>query len=88
MAPLPVLQELARTLAPRGVVVIKVPNYGSLNRRVMGSRWCGFRFPDHLNYFTPKSLRSMIADAGLKVQKFGLMDHLPTGDNMWMIAAK
>ncbi|HIF10303.1 MAG TPA: class I SAM-dependent methyltransferase [Sneathiellales bacterium] len=87
-APLPVLQELARTLAPGGIAVIKVPNYGSLNRRVMGARWCGFRFPDHLNYFTPKSLRQVVEIAGLKVRRFGIMDRLPTGDNMWMIVAK
>jgi len=88
MNPLPVLRELGRTLAPGGIVVIKVPNYGSLNRRVMGAKWCGFRFPDHLNYFTPATLRRMIEDAGLTVRRFGILDHLPTGDNMWMIAGR
>lgn len=77
-----VLAALARTLAPGGVAVVKVPNYGSLNRRVTGRKWCGFRFPDHVNYFTPSSLRKMGEDAGFSV-KFGLFGALPVSDNMW-----
>ena len=88
MNPAPVLEALYRALAPGGVAVIKVPNYGSLNRRVMGSKWCGFRFPDHLNYFTPASLRRMVEGAGFEVRRFGFLDRLPTGDNMWMIVGK
>ena len=41
--------------APGGVAIVKVPNYGSLNRMVMGGNWCGFRIPDHVNYFTKSS---------------------------------
>lgn len=88
MNPVPVLDALYRALAPGGIAVIKVPNYGSLNRRVMGSKWCGFRFPDHLNYFTPTSLRRMVEGAGFGVRRFRLFDRLPTGDNMWMIVEK
>lgn len=78
----------ARVLAPGGVLIIKVPNYGSLNRRVFGRHWCGFRFPDHLNYFTPDSLCRLCEAAGLAIRKFGVLDRLPTGDNMWLIAGK
>jgi len=86
--PKTVLQELHRVLAPEGIAIIKVPNYGSLNRRVMGARWCGFRFPDHLNYFTPSSLSAMVGDCGFRVRRFNLLDRMPTSDNMWMIAEK
>ncbi len=88
MKPLPVLEALYQALVPGGVAVIKVPNYGSLNRWVMGSKWSGFRFPDHLNYFTPVSLRRMVEEAGFHVRRFGMLDRLPTGDNMWMIIGK
>ncbi len=80
-----VLAALHHALAPGGAAVIKVPNYGSVNRVVMGRRWCGFRFPDHLNYFTPSSLTAMVRDTGFRLRRFGLLDHLPTSDNMWMI---
>ena len=85
--PLAVLKELARTLAPDGFAVVKVPNYGSLNRRIMGKRWCGFRYPDHLNYFTPRTLREIAARAGFTAS-FGLTGRLPTSDNMWALLAK
>ncbi|MBV8779621.1 MAG: class I SAM-dependent methyltransferase, partial [Alphaproteobacteria bacterium] len=43
--PRAVLSELHRTLAPGGVAIVKVPNYASLNRRLTGRKWCGFRYP-------------------------------------------
>ncbi len=86
--PVELLSHAARVLKPGGVAIIKVPNISSINRRVMGSRWCGFRFPGHVNYFTPKSLRAMVADAGLAIVGFGFFDRFPFSDNMWMVARK
>lgn len=86
--PKEVLIETARVLQPDGIVVIKVPNYGCFNRTVFGERWCGFRFPDHLNYFTPASLESMCTSAGLSIKRFKFLDKFPLSDNMWLIAGK
>jgi SAM-dependent methyltransferase len=85
--PLPVLKNLHRALASHGVAVVKVPNYASWNRRVMGRRWCGFRYPDHLNYFTPKTLGAMAAKAGFDIG-FGISGRIPTSDNIWAILSK
>ena len=82
--PAEVLRELWRTLKPGAVVIVKVPNFASLNRRVMGMRWCGFRHPDHLNYFTPDTLTNMARACGFEPW-FGLTWRLPTGDNMWAL---
>lgn len=87
LRPADVLGELHRTLAPGGVAIVKVPNYGSLNRKLMGSRWCGFRMPDHLNYFTPDTLTEMARRAGFTTW-FGLTWKLPTSDNMWALLRK
>ena len=86
--PRSLLTEIARVLAPGGAAIVKVPNYGSLNRIVMGPRWCGFRFPGHVNYFTPGTLRSMVEQADLAVVRFGPTDRFPLSDNMWMVAAR
>ena len=53
----------------------------------MGRRWCGFRYPDHLNYFSPNTLRAMANKAGFETS-FGLTGCLPTSDNMWAVLTK
>jgi len=87
LQPAAILHELRRVLKPGGVVIIKVPNYGSLNRRLLGRDWCGFRFPEHLNYFTPATLRNMGEAAGFHVS-FGLTYKLPTSDNMYAVMSR
>tara|TARA_R110002110_G_scaffold91000_1_gene236549 strand:- start:727 stop:1641 length:915 start_codon:yes stop_codon:yes gene_type:complete len=85
--PQEVLRELYRTLAPEGVAIVKVPNFGAVNRMIMGSKWCGFRYPDHLNYFTPASLRKMAEKCGYSV-KSAFSQRLPTSDNMYAVLKK
>lgn len=85
--PAEVLRALWRTLRPGGIAIVKVPNFASLNRRVMGMRWCGFRHPDHLNYFTPDTLKRMAAASGFAAW-FGPTWRLPTSDNMWALLRK
>jgi SAM-dependent methyltransferase len=82
-----VLDSLFRALRPGGIAVVKVPNYASWNRRLRGARWCGFRFPDHVNYFTPESLRAMAGRHGYSV-RMRLRDRLPTDDNLWAVLAR
>lgn len=82
-----VLDGVRGVLRAGGVAVVKVPNYASLNRRAMGARWCGFRFPEHVNYFTPASLRAMAEAVGFRFEQ-GLLDRLPTSDNMWAVLRK
>jgi SAM-dependent methyltransferase len=84
--PLGTLQAAARVLQPDGRLILKMPNYASINRHVRGARWCGFRFPDHVNYFTPASLTRMVHAAGLHVVRMSFRDRLPTSDNMWLVA--
>lgn len=69
------------------MAIIKVPNYGAINRMIMGRKWCGFRYPDHLNYFTPASLRRMAEKCGYSV-KSAFSQRLPTSDNMYAILKK
>ena len=86
--PLEVLRATGRVLRPEGVVIIKVPNFGCWNRRLQGSGWPGFRFPDHVNYFTAETICQIVVQAGLRVARFNLLDHLPTSDNLWIVARK
>lgn len=86
--PLPALKQTARVVKPGGHLIVKVPNYGTWNRAIRGDRWCGFRFPDHVNYFTPQTLRAVLQRAGFEIARFGARDRMPTSDSMWLVARK
>jgi SAM-dependent methyltransferase len=86
--PLRLLNRLHAVLAPDGSIVLKVPNYACWNRRVRGSKWCGFRFPDHVNYFTPRTLRRLAGEAGFRVSRQNLLDRIPLSDNMYAVLTK
>lgn len=57
--PRKVLEACHSKLKKNGVIYVKVPNFGTLNRLVRGPKWCGLRYPDHLNYFTINSMQKM-----------------------------
>ena len=74
--PLRVLVELDRALVPDGFVVISVPNIAHLYVRLLllVGRFDyidrGILDDSHLRFFTERSLRALIADAGLTVERF------------------
>jgi SAM-dependent methyltransferase len=82
------LKAAAGVMRPGARLIVKVPNYGCWNRPVRGARWCGFRFPDHVNYFTPALLIRLLTASGFRPLHFGILDHFPTSDNMWLVAEK
>ncbi len=78
--PRQVLKACYTKLKPGGAIYIKVPNFDTINRVVRGVNWCGFRFPDHLNYFGIKTLKHL---AELENYQFELKNKVTryTNDN-------
>lgn len=56
--------EAVRVLRPKGILYIGVPNYGSLQRRLFGTKWFPLEIPRHLYHFTPTSLRTLTEATG------------------------
>jgi SAM-dependent methyltransferase len=81
MNPRQVLEAARAKLRPGGVAYVKVPNFGTLNRKVRGVDWCGFRFPDHLNYFDVGGLERMAKATGYRFELRNKLTRL-TNDNM------
>lgn len=59
--------EAARVLRPEGILYVGVPNYGSIQRRLFGTKWFPLEIPRHLYHFTPTSLRTLTEAAGYTV---------------------
>lgn len=86
--PLRLLKSLSTNLSPDGAIIIKVPNYACWNRVIRGKKWCGFRYPDHVSYFSPKTLEILAAEAGFTVSRQTILDKFPTSDNMYAVLRK
>jgi SAM-dependent methyltransferase len=86
--PLPLLRRCHARMKQGGVIVIKVPNFASINRSVRGRKWAGFRWPDHVNYFTPSTLRNMAEKAGFAIRRMKLADRFPLSDSMYAVLSK
>jgi SAM-dependent methyltransferase len=84
--PRSLLESAFRSLAPGGVVFVRVPNFGGINRRVVGREWCGFRFPDHVNYFTGASLRRLAERTGFGYRRLNWLS--PFDDNLIAVLNK
>lgn len=85
--PRTLLSTLRPSLRVGGFVVLKVPNFASWNRRLRGGRWCGFRYPDHVNYFTPATLGMLAEETGYRVLPNTWGDCMPLSDNMYATLA-
>jgi SAM-dependent methyltransferase len=60
------LRTIAEWAVPGGYVVIEVPNWRSVNRRVSGSSWIHLRPLEHLAHYSPKTLAATLRRAGLE----------------------
>jgi 2-polyprenyl-3-methyl-5-hydroxy-6-metoxy-1,4-benzoquinol methylase len=65
--PVRTLQVAARLLTPNGRVVVVVPNFGGLGRRLFRAEWDGLELPRHVHHFTRAALSAVFSEAGLDV---------------------
>lgn len=86
--PLPLLRRCRERLSPAGRIVVKVPNYACWSRHLRGGRWCGYRWPDHVNYFTPQTLAAMARGAGLRVVRMTPFDRSPLSDSLYAVLGR
>jgi SAM-dependent methyltransferase len=78
------LQGARRVIKKNGVAVVKVPNFACWNRSIMGNKWTGYWHPDHVQYFTPKTMERLANDCGFSA-KFRLYGRIPLNDYMYAI---
>lgn len=52
---------LAKALKPRGSVLIATPNVSSLLARATGRRWVSYKIPEHVTYFSRRTLADALS---------------------------
>ncbi len=72
--PAPVLDEVARVLAPGGLLLVAVPNAASWQARMFGARWFHVDAPRHLHFFGHAGLRALLAGRGFDVAEASTSD--------------
>jgi SAM-dependent methyltransferase len=68
-APGAAIDRAASLLAPGGVLVIAVPNAGSLQARAFGDRWLALDLPRHLVHIPARALLRRLDELGLTVTR-------------------
>jgi 2-polyprenyl-3-methyl-5-hydroxy-6-metoxy-1,4-benzoquinol methylase len=82
LAPVRTVRACIELLAPGGILFLYVPNYDSASRLLMGSA-AHFIWPTHhLNYYTPATLRDLLARNGLTTA-FVATEGLDIHDYVW-----
>lgn len=61
------LGKLAKALRPCGILALSTGDITAACARLCGSRWHLFNLPEHLYFFSPRSLRGLLGQAGLSV---------------------
>lgn len=62
------IAEVARLLRPGGRLVLSTGDVGSLAARLSGARWHLYTLPEHLFFFSRRSLRELLATHGLRIE--------------------
>lgn len=65
-SPMEEVQRMARLLAPGGVLYITTPNFDALNHTIAGPRWRMFNHPEHLCFFTRRTIDRCFRSNGLR----------------------
>lgn len=67
--PVEFIQRIAGILKDDGLLIIGVPNHGSLVTHVIKRRWYGWGIPEHVWHFDRISLEYLLSKSGLRIKE-------------------
>lgn len=89
--PVEEIQNFHRLLRKGGLVYITTPNLNSISHKFLGPKWNIFHYPEHLAYYTPRTITKLftnngfkkveVSTTGLSPQRFYSSQGISTGTN-------
>jgi 2-polyprenyl-3-methyl-5-hydroxy-6-metoxy-1,4-benzoquinol methylase len=67
--PADTLNEISRITKPQGYLVMRIPNYDSLDSILFGSAWAGLDLPRHYYVFSRQNIRQFIEKKDFVIKK-------------------
>ena len=64
--PIEEVTQIGQMLRTGGIFYFTTPNFNALNRLLLKRNWDVIRFPDHLSYYTKRTMNNLMALAGFK----------------------
>lgn len=68
--PQKILEIIYKILKPEGIICITTPNSFGLHAKIFGKLWPHLDLEHHVNFFSKKSLKKLVDDAGFKTLHF------------------
>jgi 2-polyprenyl-3-methyl-5-hydroxy-6-metoxy-1,4-benzoquinol methylase len=63
------LSSFNKILRKGGLVYCTTPNFNAVERFQLGASWNVLTYPEHLSYYTPKTLKGVFKETGFKTKK-------------------
>ena len=83
-APKETLKKIKSIIAPKGLVIIEVPNFESEGRKKFGANWAGYHTPRHTFLFSPKTIKQLLKDEGFSIVDLKINGTLDPYNLYWM----
>jgi 2-polyprenyl-3-methyl-5-hydroxy-6-metoxy-1,4-benzoquinol methylase len=64
--PQPVLRNFYEIMNAGALLYITTPNFSSLERILLGPKWGMIAYPEHISYYSPKTLDNILSQNGFK----------------------
>jgi 2-polyprenyl-3-methyl-5-hydroxy-6-metoxy-1,4-benzoquinol methylase len=64
------IEKFFQLLRPGGLVYLTTPNFNAFNRYYLKEKYNVITYPEHLSYYTPKTLKAVFRHAGFKTWRF------------------
>jgi 2-polyprenyl-3-methyl-5-hydroxy-6-metoxy-1,4-benzoquinol methylase len=67
--PKKIIRKVRKLLKDDGMLMIGIPNFSSLDRKLFKESWNGLEIPLHAWHFTPTAIQYLLKESGFEVNK-------------------